>query len=105
MSYHLNHLFKQEFFGTNKFRHEHFVRAEINREVMNQALWTLRKNYLYRLMLKLSNRNGGDKPQFLKECHKQVCELYPDDKIEEAIKYFEELASDMGIKYTDSVRR
>ena len=48
---------------------------------------------------------GGDKPQFLKECHKQVCELYPDDKIEEAIKYFEELASDMGIKYTDSVRR
>ncbi len=72
---------------------------------MNNALSTLRKNYLYRLMLKVSNRNGGDDPQFLRDFHKEVCEMYAGDKIEEAIKCFEELASDMGIKYTDSVRR
>lgn len=66
---------------------------------MNNALWKLRKNYLYRLMLKVSNRHGGDDPQSLKEYHDELIKKYSGDKIEEPIKCFERLADDLNMYY------
>ena len=57
---------------------------------MNKGLWIARKNYLCILIKKVSDLSGGDDPAFLKEVCKLVVEAHLDEKIEEAIKCYQE---------------
>jgi len=58
---------------------------------MNHALLIARKNYLSTLIERVSDENNGDEKEFLRQVCREVIELYPDDKIEEAIACFESL--------------
>jgi hypothetical protein len=58
---------------------------------MNKALWLARKNYLCILIKKISDAQGGDDISWLRQHCKEVLQLYPDEKIEEAIACYEEM--------------
>jgi len=52
---------------------------------MNKGLWIARKNYLCTLIKKVSDAHGGDDIEFLRQHCKEVLEMSPGEKIEEAI--------------------
>ena len=58
---------------------------------MNKALWISRKNYLCNLIRKWSDGHGGDDIEFLREHCRQVIVEHADEKIELAIKCYEEM--------------
>lgn len=58
---------------------------------MNQGLWIARKNYLCMLIRKVSDAQGFDEEETLKQHCSEVLSAYPGDRIEEAIECYEEL--------------
>lgn len=57
---------------------------------MNKGLRTARKNYLWCLIKKVSNVYGGDDMEVLKHHCKEGIDVYPEEKIAQAITcYFE----------------
>lgn len=58
---------------------------------MNKGLWMARKNYLCKLIKKLSDLSGGDDAQSLAHYCEEVVQAYPDEHIEEAILCFIDL--------------
>lgn len=58
---------------------------------MNKGLWIARKNYLCTLIKKVSDGHGGDDIEFLRQHCKEVIEMSPDEKIEEAIACYTEM--------------
>lgn len=63
---------------------------------MNRALWIVRKNYLCGLIKKVSDRQGGDDIEFVRQHCREVLEAYPGEKIEEVIKCYEELVKQLN---------
>jgi uncharacterized protein CbrC (UPF0167 family) len=59
---------------------------------MNKGLWIIRKNYLCCLIKQVSEGNGGDDVEFLRNHCREVLFDYPGEKIEEAITCYEKLA-------------
>lgn len=62
---------------------------------MNRGLWIARKNYLFQLIKKVSDGHGGDTPDDFQEHYHQVLEAHPDEKIEEAIRCYEEMVEQL----------
>ena len=62
---------------------------------MNRALWIARKNYLCGLIKKVSDGNGGDDIEFLRQHCKEILQSHPDEKIEEAIRCYEEMVEQL----------
>ncbi len=62
---------------------------------MNKALWIARKNYLCGLIKKVSDGHGGDDIEFLRQYCREVLEMNPDEKIEGAIKCYEEMVEQL----------
>lgn len=60
---------------------------------MNKGLWIARKNYLLVLIKKVSDDHGGDDKDFLDKHCKEVIEVSPEEKIELAIRCYEEIAN------------
>ncbi len=58
---------------------------------MNKGLWIARKNYLCTLIKDVSNGHGGDDIEFLRQHCREVIEAHPGEKIEEAIRCYEEM--------------
>lgn len=58
---------------------------------MNHGLWIARKNYLCFLIKKVSNNYGGDDIEFLRQHCREVLKMCPEEKIEEAIKCYENI--------------
>jgi len=58
---------------------------------MNKGLWIARKNYLCLLIRKVSDLHGGDEIEFLRQVCREVLAAYPEEKIEEAIRCYEEV--------------
>lgn len=58
---------------------------------MNRGLWIARKNYLCNLIKKVSDGNGGDDIEFLHKHCSEVLAISSDEKIEEAIRCYEEM--------------
>lgn len=67
---------------------------------MNRALWIARKNYLCSLAQKISCAHGGDDITWLRQHCKEVLELYPDERIEEAIACYEEMVNQLNYLIT-----
>ncbi len=59
---------------------------------MHHALWTARKNYLYTLVKKVSKGFGGDDNEFLIEHFEEIIKTHQEEKIEEAIRCYEQMA-------------
>lgn len=55
---------------------------------MNKGLYIARKNYLFCLIQRLSDMCGGDDKEWLKDYYSEVLDMYPDDRIEEAIEEY-----------------
>lgn len=62
---------------------------------MNPALGIARKNYLCTLIKKVSDGHGGDEIEFLRQHCREVIEAHPDEKMEEAIKCYEEMVDQL----------
>lgn len=62
---------------------------------MNRALWIARKNYLCCLIRKVSEGHGGDEIEFLRQHCREVLEAYPNEKIEQGIKCYEEMVEQL----------
>lgn len=62
---------------------------------MNKGLWIARKNYLFTLIKKISDANGGDDSEFLKQHWSEVIDVYPDEKIETAIFCYQEMVKQL----------
>ncbi len=62
---------------------------------MNRGLWIARKNYLTTLIKKVSDGHGGDDIEFLKQHCKEVIDVHPDEKIEEAIACYQEMVEQL----------
>lgn len=58
---------------------------------MNHGLWICRRNYLESLMIKVSREFGGDDIKFLQKHLQETMNLYPDEKIEECIRCYEDI--------------
>lgn len=58
---------------------------------MNKGLWIARKNHLWCLILRVSNRHGGDDPKWLKQYFEEILESHSGEKIEEVIACFSDL--------------
>lgn len=58
---------------------------------MNKALWIARKNCLCALIKKVSDGHGGDDIEFLRQHCKEVLQTHPEEKIEEAIRCYEQM--------------
>lgn len=58
---------------------------------MERALWITRKNYLCRLIKKVSDAHGGDEIDYVRQVCKEVLIMFPDEKIELAIRCHEEM--------------
>ena len=58
---------------------------------MNRGLWIARKNYLLTLIKRLSDGHGGDDIEFLRQHCKEVLQTHPEEKIEEAIRCYEQM--------------
>tara|TARA_R110000868_G_scaffold90899_2_gene251945 strand:- start:68 stop:277 length:210 start_codon:yes stop_codon:yes gene_type:complete len=58
---------------------------------MNKGLWIARKNYLCTLIKKVSDVYGGDDIEFLRQHCKEVIEMSPGEKIEEAIACYTQM--------------
>jgi hypothetical protein len=58
---------------------------------MNKGLWIARKNYLFTLIKKVSDFNGGDEIEFLKKHFQETIEIYSEEKIEIAITCYEQV--------------
>ncbi len=58
---------------------------------MNKALWIARKNYLATLIKKVSDGHGGDERQFLIAHFDELLKAHPNEKIEQAIRCYEEM--------------
>jgi len=71
---------------------------------MNRALWITRKNYLCCLIREISEGHGGDDIEFLRLHCKEVIANYPDEKIEEAIKCYEELKGQLKYQSERSLK-
>lgn len=63
---------------------------------MNQALWIARRNYLLTLIKKVSLAAGGDDEDLLKAHCDEIIYSHPGEKIEEAIKCYEDLADQIS---------
>lgn len=63
---------------------------------MNRGLWISRKNYLITLIKKVSIEFGGDSEDFINLHCKQVIDMCPDDKIEDAILCYEEMVKQIN---------
>ncbi len=62
---------------------------------MNPALWIARKNYLCNLIRRVSDGHGGDEIEFLRQVCREVIELHPGEKIEEAIACYESMVEQL----------
>lgn len=62
---------------------------------MNRGLWIARKNYLCTLIKKVSDGHGGDDIEFLRQHCKEVIDVHPEEKIEEAIACYQELVEQL----------
>ena len=62
---------------------------------MNKGLWIARKNYLFGLMKKVSDGHGGDTPDDFQKIFHETLESHPDEKIEEAIRCYEEMVEQL----------
>jgi len=62
---------------------------------MNRGLWIARKNYLCNLIKKVSDGCGGDDVESLRQHCREVLDTHLDEKIEEAIFCYEEVASQL----------
>lgn len=62
---------------------------------MNKGLWIARKNHLCCLIRNVSEGHGGDDIEFLRQHCREVIETCPDEKIEEAITCYEEMAKQL----------
>lgn len=62
---------------------------------MNRGLWIARKNYLCSLIKKFSDGYGGDNIELLRQHCREVLEANPEEKIEEAIKCYEEMVGQL----------
>ena len=62
---------------------------------MNKGLWIARKNYLFSLIKKVSDGHGGDDIEFVRQHWKEVVEMCPDEKIEEAIACYTEMVNQL----------
>ena len=62
---------------------------------MNRGLWIARKNYLCVLIKKVSDGNGGDGIEFLRQHCKEVIEAHPDELIEDAIACYHEMVEQL----------
>ncbi len=58
---------------------------------MNKGLWIARKNHLCCLIKKVSDGQGSDDIEWLREYCKEVIAAHPDEKIEDAIILFTEM--------------
>lgn len=59
--------------------------------MMNRGLWIARKNYLFTLIKKVSDLNGGDDIEFLKKHFQETIEIYSEEKIENVINCYEQI--------------
>jgi hypothetical protein len=66
---------------------------------MHRALWIARKNYLCSLVKKVSDLNNGDDIEFIKEYCRELLISYPNEKIEEPIKCYEEIIENSRYYY------
>ena len=62
---------------------------------MNKGLWIARKNHLCALIKKVSDGHGGDDVEWLREHCRQVLDMCPDEKIEEAIICYTEMVEQL----------
>jgi hypothetical protein len=62
---------------------------------MNKALWIARKNCLCSLIKKVSDGHGGDDIDFLRQHCKEVLQTHPAEKIEEAIRCYEQMVEQL----------
>ncbi len=62
---------------------------------MNRGLWIARKNYLCTLIKRVSDGHGGDDIEFLRQHCREVIEAHPAEKIEEAIRCYEEMVEQL----------
>ena len=58
---------------------------------MNKGLWIARKNYLFTLIKKVSDSQGGDTLEFLNQHFNEVVGNYQDESIEEAIDCYQKV--------------
>ncbi len=64
---------------------------------MHKGLWIARKNYLLTLIKKLSEAHGGDSKEFLDKHFKETLEDAPEERIELAIRCYEELIANAAV--------
>jgi hypothetical protein len=62
---------------------------------MNKGLWIARKNYLCTLIKKISDHHGGDDVEWLRQHCREVIEMCPGEKIEEAIHCYSEMVEQL----------
>lgn len=62
---------------------------------MNRGLWIARKNYLCVLIKNVSDGHGGDEIEFVRKVCREVIELHPGEKIEEAIACYEDMVGQL----------
>lgn len=62
---------------------------------MHRALWIARKNYLCTIMKQVSDLQGGDDIEFLRQVCRETIEDNQDDKIEGVIAVYEEILSNL----------
>lgn len=65
------------------------------KKCMNKALWIARKNHLRSMIDKISIGYGRDEKEWLERHFMEVLELYPDERLEEAITCYQEILNKM----------